>query len=458
MAFVIVFKMNDRPLQIGLMIAVSLHAFDELVLTIALPTIIKDLGGEGWYGVTLAAYILATLISVVWAGASIDKRGPVRIFFIGVILFAAGLLMGMQATTVYEFIIARVLQGLGGGINWTIAFAVTNIVFPKSRQPRMIAWLDSAWLIPSLVAPIVGGYIVDHLDWHWIFLGQLPFLLITVILVYPPLKPLTKSPAATHTAIEQSIFGAIRIAIGAGLLVTVLARPVDWSWLLGIPASLIIAWRPLIAVMPKGFMLLRPGLAAAVMLHFLMFYAFYTAEMFMPRLMIEVRGISTSVTGLAFTCCATAWVAASFLQAWLSSRLSVYSSMMIGIVITTLGLGITGLLLIPAMPYWLVYIGWAVAGIGMGIGFNTVVAATMAYTETGKEGATSTANGIAASLGIGLAAGFGGAINNHGEFIGIGLGDSLVFVWCISGLACVACLWIIQARFKQAPPYLHGED
>lgn len=447
--------MNYRPLQIGLIIAVSLHAFDELVLTIALPTIIKDLDGQGWYGVTLASYILASLISIVWAGASIDKRGPVRIFFIGIVLFAAGLILAMQATTITEFIIARTLQGLGGGISWTIAFAVTNIVFPKSMQPRMIAWLDSAWLIPSLVAPTIGGYVVDYLDWHWIFTGQLPLLLITAVLVYPHLKPLAKSPT-TSTAVKQSIFGAIRIAMGAGLLVTILAMPLDWLWLLGIPASLIIAWRPLIAVMPKGFLVLRPGLAAAVMLNFLMFYAFYTAEMFMPRLMIEVRGISTSVTGLAFTCCAITWIAASFLQSWLSSRLSIYSSMMIGIVITTLGLAITALLLIPSMPYWLVYIGWAVAGIGMGIGFNTTVAATMAYTETGKEGATSTANGIAASLGIGLAAGIGGAITNQGEFIGIGLADSLVAIWFIAGLACAACAWIIQARFKITPPFVHG--
>lgn len=449
--------MNYRPLQIGLIIAVSLHAFDELVLTIALPTIIKDLDGQGWYGVTLASYILASLISIVWAGASIDKRGPVRIFFIGIVLFAAGLIMAMQATTITEFIIARTLQGLGGGISWTIAFAVTNIVFPKSMQPRMIAWLDSAWLIPSLAAPAIGGYVVDYLDWHWIFTGQLPLLLMTAVLVYPHLKPLAKSPTAS-TVGKQSIFGAIRIALGAGLLVTILAMPLDWLWLLGIPASLIIAWRPLIAVMPAGFMVLRPGLAAAVMLHLLMFYAFYTAEMFMPRLMIEVRGISTSVTGLAFTCCAITWIAASFLQAWLSSRISVYSSMMIGILITSVGLAITALLLIPAMPYWLIFIGWAVAGIGMGIGFNTIVAATMAYTEIGKEGATSTANGIAASLGIGLAAGIGGAISNQGEYVGVGLGDSLVLIWIIAGLACVSCVWIIHARFKQAPPFIHRED
>ena len=67
---------NHRPLQIGLILAVSLHAFDEMVITIALPTIVRELGGGDLYGVSLASYILASLISVVWAGKSIDRRNP----------------------------------------------------------------------------------------------------------------------------------------------------------------------------------------------------------------------------------------------------------------------------------------------------------------------------------------------------------------------------------------------
>ena len=175
--------MNYRPLQIGLILAVSLHAFDELVIAIALPTIVRDLGGGDWYGVSLASYILASLISVVWAGNSIDRRGPLRIFLLGYALFALGLLLAMQATSIWEFIAARVIQGLGGGISWTVAYAITNIVIPREQRPRMIAWLDSAWLIPSILAPSVGGYLIDYLDWHWIFAGQLPFLAIAACLL-----------------------------------------------------------------------------------------------------------------------------------------------------------------------------------------------------------------------------------------------------------------------------------
>lgn len=443
---------NLRPLQLGLILAVSLHAFDELVIAIALPTIAKDLGGGDWYGVTLASYILASLVSVVWAGRSIDRRGPLRIFLIGYALFAVGLVMATQAQTMWSFIGARVIQGLGGGISFTVAYAITNIVIDSEERPRMVAWLDSAWLIPSLLAPTAGGYIVDYLDWRWIFVGQLPFLLVAGVLLYPILKPLNKIPEPGTRDSRHAVWQAVRIAGGAGLFVTVLAQPVHWSWLLLLPLAVFIAWRPFVAVMPTGFMCARVGLAAGVMLHFLLFYAFYAAELFMPLMMIDLLGISSSVTGLAFTCAAIAWIAASFSQAWLSSRISLYQSLMLGMAFTTVGLAMAAAILFPDMHYAIVYPAWALAGIGMGISFNSVVSATMDFTRKGEEGATSTANGIAGSMAIGLAAGVGGAITNHGELAGYGLDQSLAVVWLMAGVACAACFWVIWLRFRRPAP------
>lgn len=438
----------SRSLQLGLILAVSLHAFDELVIAIALPTIARDFGGGDWYGITLASYILAGLVSVVWAGSSIDRRGPLRIFLIGYALFAVGLVLATLATNMWEFIAARVIQGFGGGISFTVAYAITNIVLPREQRPRMVAWLDSAWLIPSLLAPAIGGYIVDYLDWHWIFVGQLPFVLIAGVLLYPRLKPLNKTPEPGSPDSRRAIWRALRIAGGAAIFVTVIAQPVSWSWLILLPLAVALTWRPFIKVMPAGFATARVGLAAAVMLHFLLFYAFYSTELFMPLMMIELRGISSSVTGLAFTSCAVAWIVASFAQAELSHRISLSRSLFLGMFFTTLGVAAAASLLLPDVPYWVVYPAWFIAGIGMGISFNTVVSATMDFTREGEEGATSTANGIAGSLAIGLGAGIGGAITNHGELAGTGLAYSLGLVWVMAGLACLACFWVIWARFR----------
>jgi MFS family permease len=434
-----------RPLQIGLIIAVSLHAFDELVLVIALPTIVKDLGGVEWYGVAMSSYVLTSLVGIVWSGSSLDQRGPLRIFMIGYGLFLVGLIVAAAATDIYWFLLARALQGIGGGISWTVAFAVTNIVLPPEQKPRMIAWLDSAWVIPSLLAPTVGGYLIDFLDWRWIFAGQIPVLVIAAILLYPHLRRLNKAPHPSNRI--NHLVTAIRVALSAALIVTCLGLEFGWQWL-GIPLAVVIGWRPLLKVMPKEFWLARAGMPAAVVCHFLIFFVFYGADTFLPLMMIDVREISSSVTGLAYTCAAITWVIGSFLQSSLVRRWSYRRSIALGMALVVVAIGLASSVLEPTAPYWIIYPAWAIAGFGMGLAFNALTTATMAFTSKGKEGSTSTITGIAESLGVAMAAGLGGALYNQASMAGYTLSEALVVIWLAAALAGVFTVWLVLLRFR----------
>ena len=84
----------NRLLQIGLILAVSLHAFDEMALVIALPVISSELGGGVLYGLSLSSYVLAAMVSTAWSGGWIDRHGPyggfqneVKFFFGGDCIF-----------------------------------------------------------------------------------------------------------------------------------------------------------------------------------------------------------------------------------------------------------------------------------------------------------------------------------------------------------------------------------
>jgi MFS family permease len=389
--------------------------------------------------------VLASLIGIVWAGGSLDQRGPLRIFMIGYALFLVGLVSAALATDIYGLLLARALQGIGGGVSWTVAFAVTNIAFAPEQKPRMIAWLDSAWVIPSLLAPTIGGYLIDYLDWRWIFAGQIPVLLITAVLLYPHLRLLNKEPDPTHKTNHRVM--AIRLALAAALIVTCLSREFGWQWL-GIPLALLIGWQPLLAIMPRQFWLARAGLPVAVVCHFLIFFVFYGADMFLPLMMIDVRQISSSVTGLVYTCAAIAWVIGSFLQSALVRRWQYWQSISLGMVLFVFAVGLVSVVLAPAMPWWIIYPAWSVAGFGMGLAFNALTTATMEYTAKGKEGSTSTITGIAESLGVGLAAGLGGALYNQMSLAGYTLSQALAGIWIVAGVVGVLTVWLVLVRFR----------
>lgn len=415
------------------------------MLIIALPTIVKELGGGDWYGVALSSYVLASLVGIVWAGGSMDQRGPLRVFMIGYGLFCAGLVIAALTADIYGFVLARALQGIGGGVSWTVAFAVTNVVLSPEHKPRMIAWLDSAWVIPSLLAPTIGGYLIDYLDWRWIFVGQIPVLLVAAVLLFPHLRRLDKEPDQTHSTNHLAM--AIRLSLSAALIVICLSREPGWQWL-GIPLALIIGWRPLLTIMPRQFWLARAGLPVAVAGHFLIFFVFYIADMYLPLMMIDVRQISSSVTGLTYTCAAITWVIGSFVQAALVTRWTYRQSISLGMALVVFAVGLISIVLDPTMPFWIIYPAWSVAGFGMGLAFNALTTATMEYTAKGKEGSTSTITGIAESLGVGLAAGLGGALYNQMTLSGYTLSQALAGIWLLAGVAGVFTIWLVLLRFR----------
>ncbi len=200
--------------------------------------------------------------------------------------------------------------------------------------------------------------------------------------------------------------------------------------------------------MPTEFWLARAGMPAAIVCHFLIFFVFDGAEIFLPLMLIEVRDISSSVSGLAFTCAAITWVAASFLQSSLVERWQYWHSISLGMVLVVIAIAMLSTLLKPTIPFWIVYPAWAVGGFGMGLAFNALTTATMEYTEKGKEGATSTVVGIAASLGIGLAAGLGGALYNQMHMADYKLEQALGVIWLITGLVGLFTIWLVLLRFR----------
>ena len=174
------------------------------------------------------------------------------------------------------------------------------------------------------------------------------------------------------------------------------------------------------------------GLPGAIATKTLFAFAFFAPDSFLPLALVEVHGRSVVFAGLLLTVGSLSWTAGAFLQARYASRASAARLSSVAAAVLFTGLLLSTGALVPGAPLAGVFLGWTVAGLGMGIGYNNANATAMANTLPGREGATSTALGMADAIGIAAATGIGGAVMAAGLRAGADTGDSLTGLWLLA--------------------------
>jgi MFS family permease len=438
----------NKAVLSGVLLITALHAFDELVLVIALPAIANELKAADWYGLIIAVYILASIIGMAWSGKRLDASSPRHMLHVAAAFFGSGLLLALSSQNTAMFLLARTLQGVGGGIGWTLAFGLISLLSPPNEKPKAVAAMDVAWIIPSLLAPLIGGVLVDYLNWRWIFTAQLLPLAVALLLISPRIRHLDKPPLAAvhwqHTLTE--LLNACRIALGIGLLLFALGRPLGLTWLL-LPVAGLCVYKPLQACMPAAWLQLKTPLSASLFSAMMGFMVFYGMEAYQPLYLIDVRGFSTMTAGLVLTAASVSWMCASQMTAhnWLPAALNSYSARLLSsMALLILSVAIFGLLLFDWIGAGWAYAIWCFAGFGMGLGFNTARATAMTHTQKGQEGFVAGAISLSTSLGLSLSSGIGGALRNQVSAQGGTLNDAIALIWVMAllmALLSLALLW-----------------
>ena len=133
-----------NALTIGLLLTVSMAAFEALAVATILPETVREIGGLEWYGWAFTGFMLANLVGIPLAGEAADRRGPALPFVIGVVAFAGGLAVAGVATSMEVLVAGRVLQGGGAAALSSVAYVAVARAYPPDEQPRMMALLSSA--------------------------------------------------------------------------------------------------------------------------------------------------------------------------------------------------------------------------------------------------------------------------------------------------------------------------
>ena len=405
-----IFDPAHRAVATGLLLSVTMIAFEALGTTTAMNAVARDLDGFALYGWTFSAGMLASLVGIAVAGPAADRLGPGRPFAVGLVLFAAGLLITGLAPEMWVVVAGRVVQGFGFGVIPPVVYTSIGRTFGEGARARMFALLSTAWVVPGLVGPAIAGFLAENVGWRWVFLGVIPLVPLNALLALPALERIGPPPAsAVSEASHRRTWPAIRLASATGLFIAGLGvrSPVGFVMALG-GAGFAVA--PLRRLLPAGTFMAAPGIPAAVATRGLQTLALFTADFFVPVALTEVRGFSVTAAGLAVTLGTLSWTAGSWVQERRWRRWGRRRLVSIGLFL--LGCGIAGVssLLVRDLPAAIGYASWMLAGLGMGLSYGGVSLAVLSEAPAGQEGAASSAVQLSDVLGVAVGSGVAGAV------------------------------------------------
>ncbi len=395
-------------LTVGLLITIVAGAFEALAVATVLPQTVDDLGGIDYYGWILASFTLANLIGIVVAGTEIDRQGMVPPFLLGIGLFAAGLFIGGLAPSMPVLIVGRLAQGFASGVLISVAYAAVRTAYPADVRPRLMALWSSAWVIPGLVGPAVAGFIAETIGWRWVFLGMIPFPIIAGLLTVPSLRAVDTPRGGPRDV--RRLRDAVLLSGGTAVLLAGFGRSNVLALLGLVGIGLVVLLPAFRRLSPPGTLRARPGIAAAVACVILLTLGFFGFEFFIPLALTDLRGQSSLMAGLPLTASALTWTTGAWI---VDQRSKVYSRIhmvRVGYALIVLGILLSLGVFVSEVPMLLSLVTWAIAGLGMGIAFSSLMLAVLDDAPEGSEGATISAGQLGNTLGIALGTGIGGSI------------------------------------------------
>jgi MFS family permease len=396
-----------RTLTAGLLLCVVAAAFEALAVPTAMPAIARELGGLDAYGWAFSGFMLATLVGITAAGADADRRGPFAAFAAGLCLFGIGLALAGAAQSHAVLIAGRVVQGLGGGALSAVVYTCVSRVYPAEEQPRMLAMLSSAWVLPALVGPALAGAVTDLFGWRAVFFGLIPLLPVAGALAAPALR---RIPRAAATAIAGSrVPAALALASGAGLCLVAFdagSGALRAGCLFG---GAVVATPGVRRLFPNGTLRLHAGLPAAIAAMAAVSAAFFGAEAVLPLLLVELRGQSSTLAGAPLTGASLAWTLGAWVQARYAALRSRRELVALGSALLAGAVFALASLLRESTPLAIAWLAWVLAGLGMGIAHSTISLTVLEEAEAGAEGFASAALQLAHALGVAAGAGLAGA-------------------------------------------------
>lgn len=384
-------------IMIALMAAMFFAAINQTIVSTAMPRIIAILGGIEYYTWVITIYMLTSTIATVLVGKLSDIYGRKPFLLAGIVFFIIGAFLCGTSTTVFQLIAYRGIQGLGGGILMSATVTAVGDLFAPRERAKWTGIMMAVFGFSSVIGPTLGGFLVDHIAWKWIFWIFLPLGLVAFGMIW---SMFPKTARKTTESIDY--LGSILLTL---MLISLLlgfswaGTKYDWDsvQIVGLLAASIIFLVILLFVERKAKSPVLPLslfknsiVTISNSIGFLMNAGMMGAMMYLPFFVQGVLGISPTNSGFVNMPMSIAMIFLSTLSGRWISKSGKYKRF----AIAGMPFMVVGMLMMAFMSN----VGVAIAamivfGIGLGISmpvFTLTVQNAVAPTQLGVATATAT--------------------------------------------------------------------
>jgi len=401
-----------RTVTAALIVAMTVTAMEQLVVSPAMPTIIAQLKGFEIYPWVISAYLLAATVSTPIYGKLADLFGRKRVLIFGLTLFSLGSILSGTSMSMGQLIAMRTIQGLGAGAVGPIVLTMVGDLFSLEERARVQSLFSAVWGLSSVAGPLIGGYLTDHVGWRWVFLVSVPFALAAIIM----LAFYVKEPLRHRVVAPIDWAGAGLLTAGMTVLLWIVLDGSHHSSafdvvFLGVSAALLVLFvmrerQAADPILPLDLMT-RPAILASLLGSFLIGGILFGLDTYVPLFIQGARGGDATRAGRALMPLFLTWAVSVALAARAVVRWGFRRGGLIGSGLITLGNLV--LVLGAAFPDWsrpCLVVGLAIVGMGMGptsLSFILAVQHSVAWGQRGvATGAVIFLRTIGGAIGVGL--------------------------------------------------------
>ena len=362
----------------GLMVGLLVAAFDYSIMATAMPQVINSLNGMEYYVWPFTSYMLSSTIAIILFGKLSDIYGRKHILIAGIITFVITSVMCGFATSMFELIIFRGLQGIGGGILISLPFIVVGEIFSPRDRAKYMGILGSVFGLADVLGPILGGVITDAFGWRWVFFVNVPVGIAAVTMILYSL-PNFKLPDVKKV-IDYSGIITFTLALSSLFLALTLAGDLNKYSLVEIAGLLVFSVFMFTLFVLAEKKAIEPILplrlfknsifSVSSLESFLASALMFSGIIYIPLFAQGVLGMSATNSGLIMIPMLFSLTMASIITGQIISNTGKYKKLVIAEFIIT-GIGV---LLLATMnentPYYLLISYSTVLGIGSGMAYN----------------------------------------------------------------------------------------